>query len=123
MFFVSNHEVSLIHLSCTLLLRMLCFATRHICETKVGEVIFPCLLSTIVVFTHLLICWLFIHSIGFHQTTKLCFNISYFLFILEGVLCKWRKTLKRLPRQLCYLLFKLKTLNYHILLIVAKFRI
>jgi hypothetical protein len=89
----------------------------------VGEVIFPCLLSIIVMFTHLLICWLFIHSIGFHQTTKLCFNISSFLFILEGVLCKWGKTLKRLPRQLCYLPFKLKTLNYHILLIVAKFRV
>ncbi len=84
---------------------------------------FPCLLLAIVMFTHLLICWLFIHSIGFHQTTKLCFYISSFLFILKGVLCKWGKTLKRLPRQLCYLLFQLKTLNYHILLIVANFRV
>jgi hypothetical protein len=58
------------------------------------------------------------YFIGLHQVTKLCFYISSFLFLLEGVLCKWGKTLERLPRQLYRLFSKLKTLNCHILFVV-----
>jgi hypothetical protein len=51
------HCVSLIHLSYTLWLLTLCFVVRCICETRVGEVNFPCRLSTTIMFTHLFICY------------------------------------------------------------------
>jgi hypothetical protein len=112
------HCVSLIHLSCTLLLLTMCFVIRCICETRVGEVIFPCRLSTIVVFIRLLICHY--SSTPLVYTKSPNFVSSSLSFLLEGVLCKWGKTLKRLRSQLYHLLFKPKTLNYHILLVVVE---
>jgi hypothetical protein len=66
---------------------------------------------------------LFISSISLHQLTKLCFYISSFLFMFEGVLCKWGKTSKRLLKQLYHLFSKLKTLNCHILLVIVEFKL
>jgi len=110
------HCVSLIHLSCTLLLLTLCFVVRRICETRVGEVIFPCPLSTIVVFAHLFVCYYSSPPLVYTKSPNF---VSSFLFMFEGVLCKWGKTLKRLLRQLYHLLSKLKTLNCHILLVIV----
>jgi hypothetical protein len=80
------HCVSLIHLSCTLLLLTLCFDVRRICETRVGEAIFPCPLSTIVVFAHLFVCYYSYHPLVYTKSPNfvsifhpfyLCLKVCY----------------------------------------------
>jgi hypothetical protein len=91
----------------------LCCVLMNLWKTKMGEVIFLCLLLVIIVFIHLII-----YFINFHQAMKISFVFSFhpFLFYSQVWSCVGGKNLEKTK-----IILLCKTLNLkscHIMIVV-----